>query len=189
MKKTVLVLAFLVCVISYQGFAKGISDGSAINNGITKLETEVKSINEKTTKIEGDVKGIDGRITKLEEKGKSDGGKIPDLRDNTKKQITSDRIPVTPKIVASLLNYNGSYDELKFYISKKFYLEIYEQKETAEIEINKDRVIINPVSIPNTPTEIEFSIDNEGILDDILGSDKGRELQILFKQQGKNYKL
>jgi hypothetical protein len=187
MKKTALILTFLVCFISYQGFAGGNVDVSEIKKGITKLEGDVKDINGKTTKLEGDVTGINGRITKLEGGGGGGDRIQPGPRDNTTNQATSSRIPVTPKIVQFLLNNNGSYDGLKFYLSKPFTLNIYEQNETAEIEIvNSNMIVLNPVN-PANIKPIKFSIDSEGILVDILpqGADKGREIQIRFNEQGK----
>jgi len=203
MKKTVLILTFLVCVINYYGFAFPKRDpdpqipggSSTMDKEIAKIDGELKSISGKITKLEGDVTGISGRLTKLEGDVTSISGRLTKLESGggspgpNPSPVISSRIPITPKIVQFILQNVGSSDGLKFYISKKFYLEIYEQKETAEIEINKDKVIINPVSTPNAPTEIEFSVDSEGVLDDIPGPDKGRELQILFQQQGKNFKL
>ncbi|MDR2730464.1 MAG: glucosaminidase domain-containing protein [Treponema sp.] len=215
MKKIALLLAFFVCFINCQGFAKGKqqdngkADGNSVitggnntinngNNTITggtsTIDGGVTTVKEGSTGITGGTTSITGGTTTVKEGSTNitggtttiTGGNIVGVgnQDSERKssyQAVSDRIPVIPKIVEFLLQNDGSSDDLKFYLSKPFTLKIYEQNETSDIEISNKMVILNPAN----ENLIEFSIDSEGLLTDIPGPDKGRELQIHFQMQDK----
>jgi len=186
MKKTALILVFLVCFINYQGFAGGTRDVSEIKKGVKKLEDEVKDINGKITKIEGDVKGVDGRIIKLDEKVRSGVVKDPDTKDNTSNQGNSDRIPVDRKIANFLLEDDKNSSGLKFYLSEAIVVKIYEAKENAEIQNINNKIVINNPQSPDTPkSTTEFSKDSEGVINGFgPANDRGRQIKIRFPDKG-----
>jgi len=168
MKKTALILVFLVCFIGCQGFARGSSDNSA-------LEKDIKKINEELTKINGELGRIKDNNVNTGNQGDTSGSK-------TSNQGTSDRIPVNYQIVQFFMRSEKNSEGLKFYLSKPFTLKISEQNDTKEIENRNNMIIINPAS-PANEIPIEFPITSEGIL--IPGLDQGSRLRILFQQQGK----
>jgi hypothetical protein len=182
-KKTALILAFLVCFINYQGFAGGLFDKSK-----RSAEEENSKIDAETTRLKGEIDRLTIEIDKL----KRGTGTQEQNRESPSQPalntipVTSRTIPVTPRIVEYLLQKDGSSDVLKFYLSMPFTMKIYEQNETAEIEIINNMVILNP---PNPANEkvIEFLKDSEGILTEFSGpgADKGSEIKILFQEQGK----
>jgi len=169
MKKTALVLVFLVgllsCFSSCNGFPKGKTENNATDKDIKKINDDIGKIN-----------------VEIDNLKKGQGGSGTGGGNNTSPQGTTKRILVTPKIVQFLLQ--NKADGIKFYLSRPFTLKIYEKNETKEIEISNNMVILNPAN-PANEEEIIFSVDSEGILSDIPGPDKGGELQINFNEKGK----
>jgi hypothetical protein len=167
MKKTALILAFLVCFINYQGFAGGKPQKD--ENIATK--DDVRKINEELSKINEELKKR-GTAPTL---GGGSGG-------NPSNQGTSDRLPVNRKIVQFLLKDEKNSNGLKFYLSEAIIVKIFETKEIAEIQnINNKIVLSNPQS-PDTPkSTTEFSKDSEGIINGFgPANDKGRQIKIRF---------
>jgi hypothetical protein len=178
MKKTALILAFLVCFINYQGFAKGlfekkpqkIDENIATKDDLKKMgDSIIANMNEEFKK----------RATGAPVPGTPGGGTTV----SPQNQGTSERIPVTPRIVQQfLLKDDENSSGLKFYISEAIVVKIFESKETAEI-VKKDYMIVlnNPQS-PDTPKKtIEFSKDSEGVINGFgPESDRSRQIKIRF---------
>jgi hypothetical protein len=169
MKKTVWILAFLVCFISYQGFAGGGGD-------ITKIKEDTTQIKGDTAKIKGDT----AEITKI----KDDTAKIKEevekiLTSSQSAQATVKTIPVTPQIAEFLLEKEENSKGVKFYLSNP--LTLYKQKETAKIENRNGVIIVNSTN----PDEIRITTDSEGIYIPFAEpkNDRSRELQIFFQKQ------
>jgi hypothetical protein len=181
-KKTALILAFLVCFVNYQGFACGSRqrttptstpsepvENSAIDTNINTIKNDISRINEGIVRIEG----------KLPQGGQ---GAQPSIQ-------TTDKLPVTPEIVGYLLENSGGAEVLKYYVSKEFTLKIYGQDKNSGINISDNMIIINPVDPDdekNVKETIVFTTASEGIWIK-FGSDpdKGREITIYFKDQNK----
>ena len=184
MKKTTLLLAFLVFFIGYHGFAKGIFDKpkdkkkTEVSNA---AEADIKKISEDLNKINGEIIKINGDIKDIKE--------IKKNQENVN-QVTTERILVTPQIVQFLLKNNVSLDGLKFFPSNRFSLEIYEKKETDEIKKDNNMIILNSPNNVNEPTNrIEISKDSEGTCTNIPEPDKGSKLQITYQLHEKKINL
>jgi X-X-X-Leu-X-X-Gly heptad repeat protein len=199
-----------MCFVSYQGFAGGSQESSlstpssdvkstitgetnAINNGTNTITNGTNTIingtntiNNGTNTINNGTNTINSGNTIINEENitlpRGGGDEKPgEPGGQSSNQETSDRIPVTSKIVEYMLKNDRSSDGLKFYLSKPFVLKIYEQKETAEVEFINGMVILNSPN-PAKETILEFKVEYEGKLIDIPGPDKGRELQIFFQE-------
>jgi len=183
MKKTVLLLAFLICLIGSQGFAKGAFEKKPQKpdeNIATK--DDLKKMNDELIKINTDIKEIKNKqIT---------GSTVTPPGGNMTNQVITERILVTPKIIQYLLEKNINTEGLKFFPSNKFSLEIYDQKESDEIKIDNNMIILNSPNTVNEPSKrIEISKDSEGILSPSTEPDKSGKLQISFQEQGKKINL
>jgi hypothetical protein len=167
-KKTALILAFFVFFINYQGFA-----GS---------KQEIDKVKEDIKRIDGDLTNINEKLSLLNDKIPDPGKVTPEHNPENAPSDTAaiGKIPVTSGIVDYFLNSNGKYEGLKFYLSKPFALKI--QNDIAEIDVKDNMVMLNS---PNPDKEIKFTEDSEGILNEISMSDKGSEIKILFKEEGK----
>ena len=181
MKKTVLILAFLVCFISYQGFAKGLfekkpqkpDENIATKDDVKKMgEQIIATMNEEFKK----------RAAVTPVPGTPVGGTTV----SPQNQGTSERIPVTPRIVQQfLLKDDENSSGLKFYISEAIVVKIFESKETAEIQKNDYMIVLNNPQSPDTPKKtIEFSKDSEGVINGFgPESDRSRQIKIRFPDQ------
>jgi hypothetical protein len=203
-KKTMMILAFFVFYINYHGFARGgkqpdppqNSASDTTNDLLRSIDQKITDINKEITKTNGEITKTNGEITKI-------NGEIDKLREINPQYIPGDaymkdilpvdtypadgnKIPVIPQIIEYLLNHNGKYDDLKFYLSIPLTLKISEQNEIAEVEIINNMVILNSPYLTSDKIT-EFTTDSEGILVEIHGpaKDKGRVLKILFKEQGR----
>jgi hypothetical protein len=158
MKNTALILAFIMCFVSYQGFAGGVRQA-------VKKNTE--AVEEATKAVEASTEAVKAHTSAIEKK-------------NLPGPAPTDRIPVTSKVVEYMLKNEGNSEGLKFYLSNPITLKIYEQKEIEEVEFNNKMVTLNPAA-PVIEKIIDFSVNNEGKLNGIgIPPDKGTELKILF---------
>ncbi|MDR0475468.1 MAG: hypothetical protein LBH43_17575 [Treponema sp.] len=191
MKNTALILALIMCFVSYQVFAFGVAEKPPK----PPKPQKVTNIKGGENKITGGNNTISGGATTVSEGPTTVNGGPTEIRGGTTTvsggniivpgaQGAADRIPVTFKIVEFMLKRDGSADGLKFYLSKPVTLRIYEQKETKEVEFTNGMVILNPAN-PADEKIIEFSENNEGKLTDIPGPEKGRDLEIFFQEHGK----
>jgi hypothetical protein len=197
MKNTTLILALIMCFVSYHVFAlpshdlnprpggpTTVSGGpNTISGGPNTITGGTNTVSGGTTTVSGGPTTVSGGDTTITGGNTTIAGgtiKGPDSVD----QGATDRIPVTPKIVEFMLKRDGNSDGLKFYLSKPFTLKIHEQKETAEVEFTNGMVILNPAN-PADEKRIEFSVSSEGKLTDIPGPEKGRDLEIFFQEQAK----
>jgi len=178
MKRTALILAFLVCFINYQGFAKGLfekkpqktDENIATKDDVKKMgEQIIASMNEEFKNRGTPTPG-----------GGSGGGSGTTV--NPPNQGNSSRIPVTPKIVQFLLKDDDNSTGLKFYISEAIIVKIFESKETAEIEKKDNMIVLNNPQLPDTPRKTtEFSKDSEGVINGFgPANDRGRQIKIRF---------
>jgi len=180
MKKTALILAFLVCFINYQGFAGGkpekkpqkTDENIATKDDVKKMgESIIASMNEEFKK----------RATV------SPGSVTPGGSStvNTSNSGNSNRIPLTPKIVQFLLKDDENSNGLKFYISEAIIVKIFEAKETAEIEKKNNMIVLNNPQLPDTPKKTtEFTKDSEGVINGFgPESDRARQIKIRFPDQ------
>ena len=180
MKKTGLILAFLVCVISYQGFAGGstekkpqkLDENIATKDDLKKMgESIITSMNEEFKKraAVSPVPATPGSGTAV----------------NISNQGASNRIPVTAKIVQFLLKDDENSKGLKFYISEAIIVKIFESKETAEIEKKNNMIVLNNPQLPDTPKKTtEFTKDCEGVINGFgPENDKGSQIKIRFPEQ------
>jgi len=180
MKKTGLILAFLVCVISYQGFAGGstekkpqkLDENIATKDDLKKMgESIITSMNEEFKKraAVSPVPATPGSGTAV----------------NISNQGASNRIPVTAKIVQFLLKDDENSKGLKFYISEAIIVKIFESKETAEIEKKNNMIVLNNPQLPDTPKKTtEFTKDCEGVINGFgPESDRGSQIKIRFPDQ------
>jgi hypothetical protein len=186
MKKTVLILAFLVCFISYHGFAGGSKQTEATKANTAAVEASTQANTLATAASRANTAAVEAfTILAGEPNTPVPGEKIPPGQGDQKEQQssnqeTADRIPVNSKIVEFLSKNEEIFDELTFYLSKEFTLKINEHKETAEVEHNNGMIILNQTST-NNETEKKFPVDSKGK----LHKNTGRELEIFFKDQGR----
>jgi hypothetical protein len=170
MKNTALILAFIMCFVSYHVFAGGeperkivggkntITGGTnAISGGTTTVSGGPTTVSGGTTAVSGGTTAVSGGTTTVSGGTTAVSGGTTTVSGGTTTvsggniivpgaQGAADRIPVTSKIVEFMLKKDGSSDGLKFYLSKPFTLKIYEQKETHEVEIVEGMVILNPAN-------------------------------------------
>jgi len=175
MKRTALILAFLVCFINYQGFAKGL------------FEKKPQKIDESIA-TKDDVKKMGEQIiATMNEEFKKRGTPTPGGGGvNPPIQGVSDRIPVNRRIAQFLLEDDKHSNGLKFYLSEAIVVKIYEAKEVAEIQnVNNKIVLSNPQS-PDTPkSTTEFSKDSEGVINGFgPANDRSRQIKIRFPDKG-----
>jgi hypothetical protein len=185
MKKTALILAFIVCFLSCQSYeVQGSFYKKVEKKGKNPVAEKDSEIDDETKRLS---KGIDNLYTEVDrlKKVNNDGSGIGDKQPS---QSVSDKIPVTPKIVEFILKNYGRSSELKFYLSRAFTLKETTQKENTDIEIiDNNKIRLNKIN-PANEQPIEFTKDSEGILAGLPGSD-GMEIKIFFKEQDKQDKI
>jgi hypothetical protein len=181
MKKTALILAFLVCLINYQGFAAGL------------FEKKPQKLDENIATKDDLKKMGESIITSMNEEFKKRAAVTPvpvppggGVTVNPPNQETSDRIPVDRKIANFLLEDDKNSSGLKFYLSEAIVVKIYEAKETAEIQNINNKIVINNPQSPDTPkSTTEFSKDSEGVINGFgPANDRGRQIKIRFPDKG-----
>jgi len=206
MKKTALILTFLVCFICYQGFAGGKKE-TPVNEPV-KPATELESITVTNINVTGNVT-IAGDVTGIGNQQAAPGanpGQTPtptpgvtpspapatDLQSETNQEteptiklpINRQRIFVNADLITLLQGNRMAFHDLRYFLSKDLKLKIAENDKDPVPKIT-DSGMLEIVIDPSFMDEIDISVDDEGKLVRLNDS----EFEVLFKVMEKDITL